>query len=103
MYTVISGGGCSDDTDCWKKCANDLTCASKCVNAYMERYGRQPGCSANCESYARLHNGGPSGCTNPGTLGYWKKVKACLGEQKPVETKLIFLEFLKMNRGSNKL
>ena len=77
---LFSGGGCSNDKDCWQKCAKDLNCATQCVNSYMSRYAKMPGCHHDCESYARLHNGGPYGCTNPKTIPYWKKVKACLGD-----------------------
>lgn len=58
----------------FKACANDYTCASNCVRAYMKRYIGGSGCPANCESYARIHNGGPRGCRYPSTLRYWEKV-----------------------------
>eukprot|EP00105_Crassostrea_gigas_P040228 XP_019924376.1 PREDICTED: lysozyme [Crassostrea gigas] len=58
----------------FKACANDYTCASNCVRAYMKRYIGSSGCPANCESYARIHNGGPRGCRYPSTLRYWEKV-----------------------------
>lgn len=58
----------------FKACANDYTCASNCVRAYMKRYIGGSGCPANCESYARIHNGGPRGCRYPSTLSYWEKV-----------------------------
>lgn len=60
----------------WRSCANDLACASKCVQAYMSRYIGFSGCSHSCESYARIHNGGPAGCKHSNTLGYWSHVHA---------------------------
>ncbi|KAH7696041.1 Protein ILYS-3 [Aphelenchoides avenae] len=62
----------------WKRCANDYDCAVKCVNAYVKRY--KGGCSGKsaCETMARLHNGGPSGCKISGTVGYWNDVKKCV-------------------------
>jgi len=40
----------------------------------MARHINGNGCHNNCESYARIHNGGPRGCTNPNTMGYWNKI-----------------------------
>ncbi|XP_053398173.1 lysozyme-like [Mercenaria mercenaria] len=68
----------------WEKCSKDYNCASRCVRAYMARYKNLSYAGTNCESYARLHNGGPSGAnkqiTSPpiydSTTPYWKKVKA---------------------------
>ncbi|XP_061188205.1 lysozyme-like [Saccostrea echinata] len=59
----------------WKECANDYNCAAGCVRAYMNRYIGSSGCPANCESYARIHNGGPRGCRNPNTVSYWNRVQ----------------------------
>ncbi|KAL5022328.1 hypothetical protein ScPMuIL_001483 [Solemya velum] len=60
----------------WKKCSRDLACATSCVQAYMLRYANRNGCTSNCQSVARLHNGGPNGCQNPTTLNvYWPSVK----------------------------
>ncbi|KAL4232252.1 hypothetical protein ACF0H5_009826 [Mactra antiquata] len=59
----------------WKSCADDIQCASTCVQKYMARYAARYGCPATCEGYAREHNGGPKGCKNPNTMGYWKKVQ----------------------------
>lgn len=60
----------------WRSCANDLACASKCVQAYMSRYINFSGCSHSCESYARIHNGGPAGCKHTNTLGYWSHIQS---------------------------
>ena len=50
------------------------TCSYNCVQKYMARYINGSGYPKNCESYARIHNGGPRGCTNPNTMGYWNKI-----------------------------
>nr|ADM34988.1 lysozyme [Mactra quadrangularis] len=59
----------------WKSCADDIACASQCVQNYMKRYAARNKCPATCEGYAREHNGGPRGCKNPNTEGYWQKVQ----------------------------
>ncbi|XP_060068278.1 lysozyme-like [Ylistrum balloti] len=56
-------------------CAADLNCSSTCVQKYMTRYIRYSGCAHNCESYARIHNGGPRGCKHSNTLRYWSDVE----------------------------
>ncbi|KAL5022704.1 hypothetical protein ScPMuIL_001859 [Solemya velum] len=67
-------------TDCgspgsgWESCAKDLACASGCVQTYMGKYVNKKGCSSNCESVARLHNGGPRGCQKPSTDRYWAAI-----------------------------
>ncbi|XP_061178316.1 lysozyme 3 [Saccostrea echinata] len=67
---------CGSPGSSWRSCANDLACASKCVQAYMSRYIGFSGCSHSCESYARIHNGGPAGCRHSNTAGYWSHVHA---------------------------
>ncbi|XP_033751761.1 lysozyme-like [Pecten maximus] len=56
-------------------CAADLHCSSGCVQRYMSRYIGGSGCAPNCESYARIHNGGPTGCRQGYTLNYWTRVQ----------------------------
>ena len=60
----------------WKACANNLDCSSQCVQAYMARYHHYSGCSNSCQSFARIHNGGPRGCRHSNTAGYWRRVQA---------------------------
>ncbi|CAC5381675.1 Lysozyme 3,Lysozyme 2,Lysozyme 1,Invertebrate-type lysozyme,Lysozyme [Mytilus coruscus] len=66
---------CGQPKGDYKTCANDYLCSYNCIQAYMARYIGHSGCPKNCESYARIHNGGPRGCTNPNTMGYWNKIK----------------------------
>ncbi|CAG2240723.1 unnamed protein product [Mytilus edulis] len=57
-------------------CSKDKHCASQCVQKYMSRYINHYGCAHNCESYARMHNGGPAGCKHTNTLGYWSHIQS---------------------------
>jgi hypothetical protein len=60
-------------------CSKDKACSEKCVRAYMTRYATRctGGRTPTCQDYARIHNGGPTGCTKAATVGYWNKVAAC--------------------------
>ncbi|CAF2388977.1 unnamed protein product [Rotaria sp. Silwood2] len=60
-------------------CSKDKACSEKCVRAYMQRYGTRctGGRTPTCQDYARIHNGGPTGCQKSATVGYWNKVAAC--------------------------
>ncbi|KAK3590862.1 hypothetical protein CHS0354_033789 [Potamilus streckersoni] len=71
-YYIDCGSPGSD----WHHCADDLECASRCVQAYMDRYIDYSGCDYTCESYARIHAGGPRGCADPATITYWHKVQS---------------------------
>ena len=44
-----------------------------CARLYEEIRGWK--CTNTCQDYARMHVGGPMGCTKPTTLGYWDKIK----------------------------
>ncbi|XP_052692118.1 lysozyme-like [Crassostrea angulata] len=62
-------------------CGDNSTCSTNCVKNYMSRYIKSNGCTANCESYARMHNGGPKACDpnhymHGRTNNYWRKVQA---------------------------
>jgi hypothetical protein len=78
-------------TDCyspgrsWQTCTKEMDCSETCVKSYMKRYGKN--CTRDrtptCKDYARIHNGGPTGC-RPKTgafeqnlKAYWDKVKKC--------------------------
>uniref|UniRef100_A0A0N4ZAJ4 lysozyme n=1 Tax=Parastrongyloides trichosuri TaxID=131310 RepID=A0A0N4ZAJ4_PARTI len=63
----------------WKRCADEFSCATTCVENYAKRYAFECPEYGSCERTARIHNGGPRGCQNSGTVGYWDKVKACCG------------------------
>ena len=62
-----------------ESCADNYNCASGCVRNYMDRYIKYNGCADTCESYARMHNGGPNGCKSSHTHAtddYWRLVQA---------------------------
>ncbi|KAL3886300.1 hypothetical protein ACJMK2_026305 [Sinanodonta woodiana] len=69
-------------TDCgrpgtgWKECADDHSCATTCVINYTAKYRSKTSCPDTCESYARIHNGGPHGCMKSSTIPYWHKVQS---------------------------
>ncbi|CAF1200017.1 unnamed protein product [Didymodactylos carnosus] len=71
---------CGKPGNSWLICVNVKSCADTCVRNYMSRYGTYctGGRTPTCQDYARIHNGGPTGCRNPATLGYWQKVQQCL-------------------------
>jgi hypothetical protein len=79
---------CGSPGSGWQTCSDDHSCAQTCVINYLNRYGTY--CSGSSsptdEDYARIHNGGPLGCRNSGTLGYWDRVAACMGEAAFVES-----------------
>ncbi|XP_041472689.1 lysozyme-like, partial [Lytechinus variegatus] len=58
----------------WMNCTAEFECSEQAVQGYMARYatfqrlGRQP----TCQDFARIHNGGPDGYDEDGTLGYWE-------------------------------
>ncbi|KAK0401326.1 hypothetical protein QR680_015718 [Steinernema hermaphroditum] len=61
----------------WKRCAADKACSEKCVNAFVAKYSKNCPNKGACEKMARLHDGGPTGCSKPATNDYWNKVKNC--------------------------
>ncbi|KAF8358876.1 ilys-5 [Pristionchus pacificus] len=74
------GKKAGEDTDtAWKRCADDYNCSSGCVQAYVNRYKSKCPNKGSCEQMSRLHNGGPNGCNNSNTVGYWNSIKSCCG------------------------
>uniref|UniRef100_A0A914VM54 lysozyme n=1 Tax=Plectus sambesii TaxID=2011161 RepID=A0A914VM54_9BILA len=65
--------------DAWKTCSNDYNCATTCVQRYIQRYAFECPNVGACQQMARLHNGGPNGCNEGGTLGYWNVIQQCCG------------------------
>lgn len=70
---------CKSPGESFESCAASKACSETCIQAYMDRYARRctKGREPTCEDYARIHNGGPSGCKNSNTNGYWARVSAC--------------------------
>ncbi|CAJ0939673.1 unnamed protein product, partial [Mesorhabditis belari] len=63
----------------WKRCASDKGCSKLCVEKYVKRYKRNCSNKSQCETMARLHNGGPNGCKTTATIGYWNAIQKCIG------------------------
>uniref|UniRef100_A0A7E4V559 lysozyme n=1 Tax=Panagrellus redivivus TaxID=6233 RepID=A0A7E4V559_PANRE len=63
----------------WKRCADDYACAKGCVEKYINRYKGFCTGVGECQRMSRLHNGGPNGCHNSGTVGYWNVIHKCCG------------------------
>jgi hypothetical protein len=61
----------------WKECTKSMACSETCVQKYMARYALNCKPNPTCETYARVHNGGPLGCRNLATMDYWNTVNAC--------------------------
>ena len=53
----------------------NLEYATRIVDAYMRRYARKAYDAKDCETLARVHNGGPAGASKTATLAYWAKVR----------------------------
>jgi len=68
---------CSNNKPDWQACTKQMTCSENCVRSYMNRYAARCQANPTCEVYARVHNGGPTGCRRTSTAGYWNKVNAC--------------------------
>ena len=62
-----------------EQCAADKSCSEQCIRNYMNRYARQctAGRTPTCLDYARIHNGGPTGCVSPGTVWYGNRIASC--------------------------
>nr|ANH58186.1 chlamysin [Azumapecten farreri] len=67
---------CGKPGSSFSACAGDLHCSSSCVQNYMKRFIGGSGCAHNCESYARIHGGGPAGCHHASTLHFWSAVES---------------------------
>ncbi|XP_076051054.1 invertebrate-type lysozyme-like [Oratosquilla oratoria] len=57
-------------------CMKNWECNKETVHNYLNRYVSSP--YATCETYARVHYGGPSGASADYTLYYWNEVQKCL-------------------------
>ena len=68
------------------------------VENYMARHINVNRCHNNCERYGRIHvyNGGPRGCTNPNTMGYWNNIvsKGCTPDSYSIFSMLFLIGFI---------
>lgn len=58
----------------YEQCTKNYYCSRGCIQAYMKRYSHGM-CEANCKGFARMHNGGPTGCFKLKTETYWRKME----------------------------
>ncbi|KAF2359841.1 Invertebrate-type lysozyme, partial [Trinorchestia longiramus] len=71
----IDAGELGDD---FETCGADWDCSEATVRSYLDRYVTDD--SATCETYARMHFGGPYGFNGDGARDYWYAVEDCLDE-----------------------
>lgn len=76
---------CGQPGGSWKDCSNDKVCAEQCVRQYMTRYGGLCSTGNSCADLARIHNGGPYGCSARHTEYYGNMISRCLKRQSPYE------------------
>lgn len=71
--------------DCLRKagygCVKDAAAARTVAKAYWRRYCPAALRQGNVEVLARIHNGGPSGSRQKGTLAYWRKVRGVMAQR----------------------
>ncbi|KAK2149480.1 hypothetical protein LSH36_450g02102 [Paralvinella palmiformis] len=75
---------CTPDYDQqFRDCTMYYNCSVVTVNGYMCRYGEYctGGVTPTCEDFARIHNGGPNGCTCDCTDEYWDLVHLCCADK----------------------
>ena len=58
----------------WGKCTN-LAYSKRVATAYLKRYAPRAWATGDCETLARIHNGGPKGHKKGVTVGYWVKIR----------------------------
>uniref|UniRef100_A0A914VN17 lysozyme n=1 Tax=Plectus sambesii TaxID=2011161 RepID=A0A914VN17_9BILA len=63
--------------EAWKGCSDDYNCATTCVQKYVSKYAYKCQGVGLCQQMARIHNGGPNGCNDEGTIGYWNAIRSC--------------------------
>ncbi|KAL4224674.1 hypothetical protein ACF0H5_015371 [Mactra antiquata] len=78
-FSSLTWDDCDSPGTDFPSCANDLQCSSLCVQRYVQRYAEIGNCRLNCEGFARVFYGGPSGCENPLTLKVWNRLQELPG------------------------
>ncbi|CAJ0587603.1 unnamed protein product, partial [Mesorhabditis spiculigera] len=70
----------------WVHCAEDYHCSANCIRIIASRFRLKCYGKTDCETMARIHDGGANGCRAPLTASYWKKVRGVCGEacNKPI-------------------
>ncbi|KAK0398233.1 hypothetical protein QR680_002486 [Steinernema hermaphroditum] len=69
-----------DSETAWLRCAEDYECSSQCIKTLGNLFRLKCYGKSDCETLARIHDGGASGCRHGETLPYWLAVRAeCIG------------------------
>lgn len=71
----------SSRRDQYQRC-RDRAYAERTIDAYMRRHAPEAWQQGDGETIARIHNGGPRGRDKTATEGYWRRVRARLGEPR---------------------
>ena len=60
-------------------CVSECKCVSECnLRSYCHFISQ--GVTPDCEDYARIHHGGPNGCSSGTTDDYWEVVSECCAD-----------------------
>uniref|UniRef100_A0AC34Q9C2 Lysozyme n=1 Tax=Panagrolaimus sp. JU765 TaxID=591449 RepID=A0AC34Q9C2_9BILA len=65
-----------DSEDAWIRCSESYECASKCIKMIASRFRLKCYGKSDCETIARIHDGGANGCRTGLTLKYWESVRS---------------------------
>ncbi|CAB3409822.1 unnamed protein product [Caenorhabditis bovis] len=63
------------EEDAWMNCAQDYHCSAQCIKTLATRFRVKCYGKSDCETIARIHDGGANGCRDRNTIGYWKRVR----------------------------
>ena len=58
----------------WGNCTS-LAYSKRVATAYLKRYAPRAWATGDCQTLARIHNGGPKGHKKRATVGYWVKIR----------------------------
>ncbi|MCP9265704.1 Ilys-4 [Dirofilaria immitis] len=64
-----------DEEEAWLTCAKNYECSQECLRRLSNRYKLKCYGKGECETLARIHDGGANGCRSKDTLIYWNIVK----------------------------
>ncbi|CAD6193529.1 unnamed protein product [Caenorhabditis auriculariae] len=70
-----------DEESAWIRCAEDYECSSQCIKTLGSRFRVKCYGKNDCETLARIHDGGANGCRDRKTIGYWKRVRDNCGPE----------------------
>lgn len=77
------------ENEAWMNCAQDYQCSASCIRTLATKFRVKCYGKSECETIARIHDGGANGCRDRGTIGYWKRVRDSCGPEcnKPIFTR----------------